>query len=264
MIEKINLFRQYLNEQTELSETTRACYVSDIRTYADYLKQRNIDDERGMTRSSLEEYRTWLLESGRSVSKVNRSMTAIRCFCKTMGRLGQMEEDPSRGMRNMPVDRRRAQMPQQDRIEEMLSVTPRSPRESRDIAMLRLITSTDLLVQEVLQLNVQDVDLEQKVLHIHGHSEPMKLDGEVWSAMACYLQNRPAMVRGPEEALFLNWSGGRLSRQGLWKVACQYSEHAGGSALNLQALRAFASNKKYGAFTANRMVEAECDDVLEK
>lgn len=252
MIDQINLFKQYLSEKTGLSDTTRACYVSDIRTFAEYLKNHNIGSDQGMTRSQLEEYRTWLLENGRSVSKVNRSMTAIRCYCRAMERLGQMEEDPSRGMRNMPVERHRRNLPEENRVEEMLAVQPGTPRESRDISMLRLLTGTDLLVQEMLRLNVQDVDVRQKALRVPGHSEPLVLSDEVWKALETYLSFRPAMERGDkgEQALFLNWSGGRLSRQGLWKVSCQYSEQIGGAPLNLQALRAFASCKKYRTLAA--------------
>ncbi len=257
MVDQINLFKQYLSEQAEMSETTRACYVSDIRTYAEYLRQNNIDPAQPMTRSRLEEYRRWLLANNRSVSKVNRSMTALRCFCKVMAEQGIMQNDPSRGMRNMPVERcRMATEEEAARVEQMLAEVPKTPRACRDLAMLHLLAGTDLLVQELLQLNVQDVDAGYRQLHIPEHSEPLMLSEETWNALERYLKIRPAMDRreGGEEALFLNWSGGRLSRQGFWKVACEYSKRAGAS-INLQVLRAYSSQKKYSTLSTKKEKE---------
>ncbi len=249
MTDQINLFKQYLSEQEKMSETTRACYVSDIRTYAEYLRMHNIATQQAMTRSHLEDYRRWLLENGRSVSKVNRSMTAVRCFCKAMGELGQMDSDPSRGMRNMPVDHRRVNAAEETAwVEVMLSAEPATPRASRDLAMMHLLAGTDLLVQELLQLNVQDVDTEGRQLYVRDHAEPLTLPEKTWTALARYLAVRHALVRqdNHDDALFLNWVGGRLSRQGFWKVACQYSERVGGGPVNLQALRAYSSRRRYG------------------
>jgi integrase/recombinase XerD len=248
MTDQINLFKQYLSEQEKMSETTRACYVSDIRTYAEYLRMHDIDAEQAMTRTQLEKYRRWLLENGRSVSKVNRSMTAVRCFCKAMGQLGQMDSDPSRGMRNMPVEHHRVNAAEETVwVEEMLAAEPATPRASRDLAMMHLLAGTDLLVQELLQLNVQDVDTTHQQLHVKGHTEPLQLPAETWTALARYLSVRHTLVRqdNKDDALFLNWVGGRLSRQGFWKVACQYSERAGSGQVNLQALRAYSSRRRY-------------------
>ena len=249
MVDQINLFKQYLSEQEKMSETTRACYVSDIRTYAEYLRMHNISTDQAMTRGRLEDYRRWLLDNGRSVSKVNRSMTAIRCFCKAMGQLGQMENDPSRGMRNMPVDHRRENAAEETAwVEEMLSMEPATPRASRDLAMMHLLAGTDLLVQELLKLNVQDVDMDGRQLHVQGHAEPLSIPEEAWTALGRYLNVRHTLAREnrKDDALFLNWTGGRLSRQGFWKVAGQYSQRAGGGPVNLQALRAYSSRRRYG------------------
>ncbi|MBQ9083019.1 MAG: tyrosine-type recombinase/integrase, partial [Clostridia bacterium] len=186
-----------------------------------------------------------------------RSMTALRCFCKVMAEQGKMQNDPSRGMRNMPVERCRITTEEEaGRVEQMLEEVPTTPRGCRDLAMLHLLAGSDLLVQELLRLNVQDVDTKNHQLRVPEHSEPLALPEKTWNALERYLKLRPAMDRreGGEEALFLNWSGGRLSRQGFWKVACEYSKRVGAS-INLQVLRAYSSHKRYSTLSPRKEKE---------
>ena len=101
----------------------------------------------------------------------------------------------------------------------------------RDKAMLEVMYATGIRVTELIDLNVEDVNLELGSIKCSSakKSRAIPLYPAALRALTVYLKDiRSSMVADPSEnALFVNVSGVRMSRQGFWKIIKYYQEKAG-------------------------------------
>ena len=101
----------------------------------------------------------------------------------------------------------------------------------RDKAMLELLYATGIRVTELLDLNIGDINVDAGVIRCRSRGKERFIPIYQKAADACreYIELvRPQMISVPDEqALFVNVSGGRMSRQGFWKIVKHYSQAAG-------------------------------------
>ena len=96
--------------------------------------------------------------------------------------------------------------------------------------MLELLYATGIRVSELIGLNVGDVNLPGSYIRCasRGKERVIPLYPGAVKALADYVKEiRPQMVLSPkEQALFVNMSGERMSRQGFWKIIKYYQGKA--------------------------------------
>jgi integrase/recombinase XerD len=106
------------------------------------------------------------------------------------------------------------------------------PAALRDRALLELMYACGLRASESIGLEMGDLDLDDKVLRARGKGSKERIvpiGQSAVEALRRYLERgRPALVRRkPESHLFVNFRGGPLTRQGLYKVVRRHAETAG-------------------------------------
>jgi integrase/recombinase XerD len=106
------------------------------------------------------------------------------------------------------------------------------PAALRDRALLEVIYGAGLRISELVGLNVDDVDLDEKSIRVLGKGSKERLVpmGKLAvRALAAYVtRGRPALASNATRgALFLNARGGRLTRQGCTKILKRYVARAG-------------------------------------
>ena len=194
---------QYLNHlivERGLSANTLAAYRRDLTKYTDFChavgitKAQDISGVRGF-------HRFLLLEQ----------VTAV---------------DPSHDLKPQ-VPRRR--LPKALRVDEVLAMlavpNPEEVTGIRDRALLEFLYATGARVSEVLALDVDDLDEQSQVVRLQGKGGKQRLvpiGSHARDALAAYLvRSRPSLVaksKHGQPALFLNSTGGRLSRQSAWLI----------------------------------------------
>ena len=101
----------------------------------------------------------------------------------------------------------------------------------RDKAMLETLYATGMRVSEMIALNVSDVSLAGGFVRCIGNGKYriIPIYPAAIRALTAYVTDiRPNMIAEPDEqALFVNLNGGRISRQGFWKIIKHYQETAG-------------------------------------
>ena len=118
-----------------------------------------------------------------------------------------------------------------EQIEQILKATfSNTPTGYRDTAILEFMYATGARISEVVALDVDDLDLDNKVVKLSGKGNKERLvpiGDYAQQALSKYLvSSRPSLVGSAVDAaaFFRNQRGGRLSRQGIWGVvakACQ-------------------------------------------
>jgi site-specific recombinase XerD len=169
---------------------------------------------------------------GRSAaSTLNRALAAIRHFHRFCVREqiaptnpAALVDGPSRGL-SLPKALGEEQM-----VKIIEAASGSGARDLRDRAMLELLYGAGLRVSELVGLDVDDVDLEDRTVRCLGKGQKERIvpiGGAAVDSVRRYVREgrRELMSarKGAMPALFLNASGGRLSRQSAWKCVKTYA-----------------------------------------
>ena len=100
----------------------------------------------------------------------------------------------------------------------------------RDKAMLEFAYATGMRVTEIISLDIDDVNIEEKYVTCSNGFKKRNIPLGTLSLKALqeYIENaRPILIKDEEtKALFVNINGKRLTRQGFWKIVKYYKEQA--------------------------------------
>ena len=105
-----------------------------------------------------------------------------------------------------------------------------NPKAIRDKAMLELLYGTGIKVSELINLNIDDVDINNGKIRCSSANKEriVKVDNRALTFLNIYIKEaRNQLVRNKnEKALFVNFHGKRMTRQGFWKIVKFYTEKA--------------------------------------
>ncbi|WP_028322047.1 site-specific tyrosine recombinase XerD [Desulfatiglans anilini] len=227
----IDRFLMQMELERGLSNHTIQAYARDLGRFNLYLRGRGLDLG-GLTQDDLNAY---LVDLGRGLSfrSVARHVSAIRVFLKYLVRHGVISGNPARLLDLPKMRRKLPEILSLDEVDKLLAAPDgRSPKGLRDRAMLEVLYAAGLRVSELIQLRTFLVDLEGGFLRTMGKGSKERLvplGVRAVEAVRGYLQGgRPSLRKGPNSPyLFLNMRGGRMSRQGFWKLIKQYGRQAG-------------------------------------
>lgn len=231
MQETIQSFTDYLQTEKKASKNTEVSYQRDLRKLAVFLKEHGIEKPEQMNATVLNSYLLYLEREHFSPATISRSIAAIHMFCQYACQEGKMVSDPSKALQPPRVERK---MPEILSIAEvdLLLRQPKTdtPKGIRDKAMLEMLYATGIRVSELIHLKTQDVNLMMGYITCRDEKERIvPFGGPAKKALEQYQGSaRAALMHGREDdVLFINCSGGPMSRQGFWKILKSYAKSAG-------------------------------------
>jgi len=235
----IDEFLTYLRFERGLADNTIAAYRRDLVVWQTFCAIQGIAPDR----ASAEDMTDYMehLRSGDaerppySPSSVARMLVSLRAFHRFLVREGGASVDPTAkiGSPKRPRSIPKA-IPLVD-VERLLELPSSDELGRRDRAILETLYGAGMRISELVNLDVDDVDLDEGSVLIRagkgGKSRRVPVGRAARAAVGDYLTTvRPSLARkstGGASALFLNARGGRLSRQGCWKILRRYAEMAG-------------------------------------
>lgn len=184
-----------------------------------------------VTAEELSDYISWLKGNGKSVATVSRAIASVKCFYGLLVTEGYIEESPAA---KLVPDKATQKLPQilTSKEVELLLEQPSctDAKGYRDRAMLELLYATGIRVSELISLNINDVNTSAGVIRCVSKDRErfIPLYSTAIKALSEYIEFiRPQMIAMPnEQALFVNVSGERMSRQGFWKIIKSYQQKA--------------------------------------
>jgi len=236
-------FLAYLEFERGLPRNTLDAYRTDLLQYGRFLGEREVsalDASPGDVADFLEKLATGTRANGgaparapASPATIHRKSACLRSFYRHLRRDGLLDTDPTA---TLSAPRRTRKLPQvltRGEIEKLLS-QPRGtePAALRDRALLELMYACGLRASEAIGLELMDVDIDEGVLRARGKGSKERVVPIGQAAIAAlrpYLERgRPALVKGSAEPhLFVNFRGGSLTRQGLYKIVRRHALTAG-------------------------------------
>lgn len=231
MSDLFEAYEEYLKTEKKASENTVSSYLRDVHQFAHAMEERSVD-LLDVVMQDVEEYVHLLSRRGKSPATVTRSVASIKSFYNCLMALGRVEQNPTKGVTSVKVERKLPQVLTGKEVELFLEQPECTDLKGyRDRAMLELLYATGIRVSELIALDVDDLNLPGGVLKCYskGKERIIPLYPAAIRALNEYVHNiRPQLVESVDEtALFLNMSGERMSRQGFWKLIKHYQEKAG-------------------------------------
>ena len=232
MLDLIHAYENYLTKVKQASNNTVASYMRDIRQFADWLSTEEVAIL-DVSQENISQYLTYLQQQGKSGATASRSLASLKNFYAYVVTSGFLEESPVTA--EIHVVRGEKKLPQilTGKEVELLLAQPScvDAKGFRDKAMLELMYATGIRVTELIELDAEDVNLELGIVKCNSakKTRAIPLYPAALKAISVYLRDiRPGMIADPtEKALFVNVSGGRMSRQGFWKILKHYQTKAG-------------------------------------
>ena len=231
MLNLIQAYENYLTKVKQASSNTISSYMRDIRQFADWVDRILEIDVLEVSQLNISEYLAYLEREGRTAATISRSLASLKNFYAYVVSSGFLEKTPVTDIR---INRGEKKLPQilTGREIELLLSQPAcvDAKGYRDKAMLEVMYATGIRVSELIDLNIDDVNLELGIVKCSNgkKSRAIPLYPAALKALTAYVRDiRKSMVAHPEEqALFVNISGVRMSRQGFWKILKSYQASA--------------------------------------
>jgi integrase/recombinase XerD len=230
-------FVAYLELERGLSRNTLEAYRSDLLQYGAWLQAH---DKTALTvgHSDLAAFVATLAAGGdgkapAASTTIQRKVACLRSFYRHLRREELLDRDPTAELKGPPRGRRLPQVLTRDEVALLLS-QPRggSPAALRDRALLELMYACGLRASEAVGIRLDEVDLDEGVLRANGKGSKERLvpiGSKAVAALFAWLTvGRPELVGIKEEPhVFVNQRGQGLTRQGLYKIVQRHARSAG-------------------------------------
>ena len=232
MTDYIADYRTWLQEEKHASDNTLSSYLRDINQFKTWLLGAGSPDLRRVKKDTINEYMLYLSGAGKSPATITRCTASLKSFYAYMLGRGAVKTNPAKNIAALKVERKCPEILTSKEVELFLE-QPKCVDEKgyRDHAMLELLYATGIRVSELIGLDVGDVNLAGGFIRCRSKTREriIPLYRTAIKALRDYITDiRPRIISGPDEqALFVNMNGGRMSRQGFWKIIKYYQEKAG-------------------------------------
>jgi len=205
-------FLGYLEFERGLSRNTLDAYRTDLLQLGQYLDREALD-ALAIEHDGLSAFLAELADGadGRppvSPATLQRKIACLRSFYRHLRREERVDHDPTARLRAPRKTQRLPKVLARGEVDRLLAQPEGdAPSDLRDKALLELMYACGLRATEAIELEVSDVDLDAGLLRARG---------------------RPQLVgERLEPRLFVNRRGAGLTRQGLYKIVQRHARSAG-------------------------------------
>lgn len=225
-------FNCYLQQEKQTSKNTAAAYTRDAEAFCVACGISTCTQLLRVSQADLKRYLTSLRDKGRKLATVQRSRASLNALFSMLFQQGKITQNPIKGLTLDSTAKKLPETLTQREVERLLEIKHGNDLKlMRDKAMLELLYATGMKASELILLNIGDVNTKLGVVRCGKQNLPRMLPMYPQAARTLeeYIQgSRKFLVSSPkEQALFVNTSGTRISRQGFWKMIKQHAERAG-------------------------------------
>ena len=229
-------FLAYLEFERGLSRNTLEAYRSDLLQFGRFMEDRGTTPVAAASADVADFLAVLAQGNGRppaSPATIHRKAACLRSFYRHLRREGILESDPTAAISGPRRGRRLPNVLTRGEVAKLLE-QPRgtTPTALRDRALLELMYACGLRASEAIALEVGELDLDAGVLRARGKGSKERvvpIGRMAVDAVRRYLERgRSELVKGRAvPRLFVNFRGEPLTRQGLYKIVRRHATTAG-------------------------------------
>ena len=230
MERQLKLFFEFLEKEKKLSDNTLQSYKRDLKQFRKFLESYSLHYNK-VTEDDMDFYIKELQDKGKKASSISRSIASIRSFYQFVLKRKKVKIDPTANIKSPKIEKRVPSVLSSKEVELLLD----QPKDvdlkgTRDKAMLEFAYATGMRVTEIISLDIDNVNLEEGYVTCKSGNKQrtIPLGTMALNALKEYIEDaRDILIKDEnQKALFVNVNGGRLTRQGFWKIIKYYKEQA--------------------------------------
>lgn len=224
-------FTYYLQNDRKLSQNTLDSYIRDIKAYTAYLDGTG-QNIKIINKTGIVKYILFLQKDGKATTTISRNVASIRSLYRYLLGCGYVKSDPTVGLEPPKVKKKLPTVLTKKEVEKLLEQpNPEDTKGLRDKAMLELLYATGIRVTELISLDMEDLDMYNGLLYCNNNTckcRTIPIGNLSLKFIADYLKScrNEYNPEADEKALFLNFRGQRMTRQGFWKIVKYYTSMA--------------------------------------
>lgn len=229
---EIEEFTEYLQNVKKMSRNTVLSYHRDLLQMEEYLEDKGITEAGRVTKTGLNSYILYLEKEGKAATTISRMLASMKAFFHYEFSEGRIKRNPVELMHAPKIEKKAPSILTVEEVATLLKQpSGHSPKEIRDKAMLELLYGTGIRVSELMNLRLTDINMNIGFITCRdgGKDRTIPFSRGAKASIADYLRDaRPILTKKAESLwLFVNCSGGQMSRQGFWKIIKFYGDKAG-------------------------------------
>ena len=221
----IDDYKKYLVNERHASANTVSSYIRDITQFSGFMQTVEKSDFDHILKEDIQLYISKLIDTGRSPATVSRCIASLKAFYRHMMDEGFPGPNPAAELTAISAPKRIPSILTNAEIERLLDQPSIDDLKGcRDKAMLETLYATGIRVSELIALDLTDINLVTGFVICRNIRErTIPIYATAIRAISHYITfARPNMAVNGEVSLFVNTGGGRMSRQGFWKILKGY------------------------------------------
>ena len=213
--QSISSFSEYLLYQKGLSQNTVDSYTSDLTKLSNYLQNQDL------SKTNIDNFFIDMSEFNYSSSTKKRMHSSIKNFLKYINENEDYES----------IDISDIKLKSSKKLPEVLSITDienminfynhETYLDSRNRTVIDVLYSTGCRVSELCDINLSDIDLDEKYLKLKGKGSKQRIvpiGSMLYKNLLQYLNVRNTFLQNRGEPLFLSKSKNKLDRTAVFRI----------------------------------------------
>ena len=211
----ISSFSEYLLYQKGLSQNTVDSYKSDLTKLSNYLQNQDL------SKTNIDNFFIDMSEFNYSTSTKKRMHSSVKNFLKYINENEDYES----------IDISDIKLKSSKKLPEVLSITDienminfynhETYLDSRNRTVIDVLYSTGCRVSELCDINISDIDLDEKYLKLKGKGSKQRIvpiGSMLYKNLMQYLNVRETFLQNRGEPLFLSKSKNKLDRTAVFRI----------------------------------------------
>ncbi|MFK3644788.1 tyrosine recombinase XerC [Pseudomonas protegens] len=246
MQQQLDAYCAHLRSERQMSPHTLQAYRRDLEKVLGFCEKMQVRSWTDLDIQGLRSLIARLHQQGQSSRSLARLLSAVRGLYHYLNREGLCTHDPANGLAPPKGERRLPKTLDTDRTLQLLDGAVEDDfLAHRDQAILELFYSCGLRLSELTSLNLDQLDLADGLVQVHGKGSKTRVlpvGKKARSALEQWLPLR-ALSNPPDGALFVSQKGRRLGPRAIQLRVKSAGERELGQNLHPHMLRhSFASH----------------------
>jgi integrase/recombinase XerC len=207
---------QRLATERRLSPHTVSAYRHDLGALLDYCARENVASFAAIDSYVVRRFAAESHRRGLSARSVARRLSAVRTFLAYLVETGELRSNPAVHVQAPRPSKRLPKTLDADQVASLLAISGDDFLTLRDRAMLELFYSSGLRLAELVNLNIGDVDAQDRTVRVTGKGSKERVvpvGKKALAALRDWLEVRPEVAALGEPAMFLSRRGRRVSHR---------------------------------------------------
>jgi len=223
MKREIEAFLEFLKHEKNASPHTIASYRRDLEQLAAYLNKRSVSLKK-TDNVVLRGFLATLYGKRDKKSTIARKLAAVRSFFQFCIRKGWREDNPAEVVATPKQEKSVPSFLSEEDMNAFLDLPEtEKPLDLRDKSMLELLYATGLRVSELVGIDLEDINFEERLIRVRGKGKKERLVpfGSIAAeSLEHYIRARTRIHSGDIEksALYLNYRGARITPRSVERV----------------------------------------------